>query len=160
MWHSYSHLERTWTRAQTDLSLNPSASLDHSVALDKFLIYLHLAVSSSTRTQYYPSHRISLKYKWHLTPILEYSPSRVPSLRLLLTGQLMVLLGSPIPEVVNSKPLQHHLSHTAVFFFFTFKYLLMIEQEIPSWWSPNQIKLYQFFTTHPWGPSHLYYGDI
>ena len=47
----------------------------------------------------------------HLTPFLEYSPSRVPFLGLLLKGLLMVLLGSPNPEMVNSKPLQHSLSH-------------------------------------------------
>lgn len=73
----------------------------------------------------------------HLTPFLEHSPSRVPFLGLLIIGLLTVLLRSPNPEVVNSKPLQHSLSHIG----FLIQVSLGNRTGYTNMWSPNQTTL-------------------
>lgn len=85
----------------------------------------------------------------HLTPFLEHSPSRVPFLGLLIIGLLTVLLRSPNQEVVNSKPLQHSLSHIG----FLIQVSLGNKQDIPTCGLQTRPHSYQLSATQPWGPS-------
>ena len=94
----------------------------------------------------------------HLTPFLEYSPSRVPFLGLLLIGLLIVLLGSPNPEVVNSNPLQHSLSHIG----FLIQVSLGNRIGYTTMWPPNQTihTLSSSLLHNPGVLAFRYYGGV
>lgn len=128
-WRSHSHPERT------QRGWNCSVSFDHFEALDKWINFSALLFHNPQENTNTTHLKISLRYKWHrkhLSPFLDHSPSRVSFLWLFLTGQFIVFLLAQSPRwwIGNFS----NSSHTA---FLKFKFLLVIEQKIPPWWSPN-----------------------